>query len=141
MGAALRRRIDELQCDVPDPNERLRMTGELILPADSFNLATTDMEIEACDAHAYRESWDDMMRLQQEGVYPSAFASIRVPVLMLHGADDPHPGAMIRASLEPHVSHLEYREWERCGHYPWLEKAVRDELFALLRDWLSRSQS
>ena len=25
---------------------------------------------------------------------------------------------------------------ERCGHYPWLERAVRDEFFALLRGWL-----
>jgi len=36
------------------------------------------------------------------------------------------------------VPHLEYREWERCGHYPWLEKAVRDEFFDVLRDWLTR---
>lgn len=77
------------------------------------------------------------MRLQEEGVYPAAFAAIDAPVLMLHGAADPHPGRMIRASLEPHLSQLEYREWERCGHYPWLEKAVRDEFFAVLRGWLA----
>ena len=33
---------------------------------------------------------------------------------------------------------LEYREWERCGHHPWREKAVRDEFFAVLRQWLGQ---
>jgi pimeloyl-ACP methyl ester carboxylesterase len=79
-----------------------------------------------------------MVRLQQEGVYPAAFAAIDVPVIMLHGAADPHPGRMIRAGLEPHLPQLEYREWERCGHYPWLERHVGVEFFAALRGWLSR---
>jgi pimeloyl-ACP methyl ester carboxylesterase len=57
---------------------------------------------------------------------------------MLHGAFDPHPGRMIRASLEPHLRELEYHEWERCGHYPWLEKAVRDDFFPVLCAWLRR---
>ncbi len=29
---------------------------------------------------------------------------------------------------------LEYRELERCGHYPWLEKAARVEFFSVLRE-------
>jgi pimeloyl-ACP methyl ester carboxylesterase len=57
---------------------------------------------------------------------------------MLHGAHDPHPGAMIRTSLAPHLPQLEYVEWERCGHYPWHERHAREEFFATLRDWLVR---
>jgi len=57
---------------------------------------------------------------------------------MLHGAVDPHPGRMIKARLEPHLPQLEYRQWERCGHYPWLERAVHDEFFAVLREWLAQ---
>jgi pimeloyl-ACP methyl ester carboxylesterase len=79
-----------------------------------------------------------MLRLQAAGVYPAAFSAIDLPVLMLHGAEDPHPGALIRASLEPFLPQLEYHEWNRCGHYPWLERAVRDEFFATLTDWLDR---
>jgi pimeloyl-ACP methyl ester carboxylesterase len=78
-----------------------------------------------------------MVRLQNEGVYPAAFASIKSPVLMLHGAEDPYPGQMIRASLVRYIPQLEYREWNRCGHYPWLEKAARDEFFSVLRNWLA----
>ena len=90
------------------------------------------------DVRAHTETWEDVLRLQAEGVYPAAFAAIHSPVLMLHGAYDPHPGEMIRASLLPHLPQLEYREIARCGHSPWLERAIRDEFFAVLHDWLLR---
>ncbi len=45
---------------------------------------------------------------------------------------------MIRDSLAPYLPQLEYREWERCGYDPWLERAVRDEFFAVVREWLAR---
>jgi pimeloyl-ACP methyl ester carboxylesterase len=78
------------------------------------------------------------LRLQEEGVYPAAFAAIRGPALMLHGSADPHPGRMILAGLKRYMPQLEYKEWERCGHFPWQEKAVREEFFAYLREWLAR---
>jgi len=138
MDDALRRRLEGLAREFPDPDERLRALGTLLLGPDSCDLATAELELEACDARAHRETWEDMLRLQETGVYPDAFAAIEEPVLMLHGGADPHPGRLIRASLEPHIRRLEYREWERCGHYPWLERAVREEFFAVLREWLAR---
>jgi len=139
MDAALRQRLERLPAECPDPDQRLRMMGDLLLPLSSYELVTTDQELEACDARANHETWEDMIRLQEEGVYPAAFAAIDAPVLMLHGAVDPHPGPMIRSSLVPHLPQLEYREWERCGHYPWLEKAVREEFFIVLREWLGET--
>jgi pimeloyl-ACP methyl ester carboxylesterase len=138
MDDGLRRRLERLPEEFPDPDERLRVMGNLILPLYSYELITTDQEVEACDARAHHETWQDMLRLQEEGVYPAAFAVIDAPVLMLHGAFDPHPGRVIRASLEPYLPQMEYREWECCGHYPWLEKAARDEFFVVLREWLSQ---
>ncbi len=134
-------RMNELNGKVPDPNKRLKAMGELILPVYSYDLVTALQEIEECDAHAYDETWQDMLRLQDEGFYPAAFNVIESPVLMLHGAVDPHPGRMIQASLAPYIPQLEYHEWEKCGHYPWLERAVRDEFFTVLREWLSRNLS
>ena len=136
MDDALRRRMGRLPEEFPDPDERFRQVGNLLLPLYSYDLATTDQEFEACDARGFDETWQDMLRLQQEGVYPAAFAAIKAPVLMLHGAADPHPGQMIRASLEPHLPQLEYHEWERCGHYPWREIFVCGEFFSALRAWL-----
>lgn len=76
------------------------------------------------------------MRLQTEGVHPAAFAAVRCRVLVLHGAHDPHPGGALRDVLAAHVRHLTYRELERCGHVPWLERTARDEFYAVLRAWL-----
>jgi pimeloyl-ACP methyl ester carboxylesterase len=41
------------------------------------------------------------------GIEPQAFAAITAPVLMVHGDDDPHPGA-IRETLRPFLPQLEY---------------------------------
>jgi pimeloyl-ACP methyl ester carboxylesterase len=139
---ALQQRMERLPEDFPNPDERLRAMGDLLVPAYSFEATATGLGAEEeCDARAHHETWQDALRLEEEGVYPAAFAAIETPVLMLHGAADPHPGRMIRASLEPYLPQLEYREWERCGHYPWLEKAVRDDFFAVLRAWLTRHAS
>ena len=138
MDDGLRLRMKVLPEEYLDPDQRLSVLAKLIMPMDSYDLVSNHLEVEACDARAHQETWEDMVRLQEEGVYPAAFSAIQAPVIMLHGAVDPHPGRMIRASLEPHLPQLEYREWERCGHYPWLERAVCDQFFSVLREWLAR---
>ncbi len=90
------------------------------------------------DAKGHAESWSDMLRLEAAGAHPAAFASIRCPVLMLHGSYDPHPGAMIRDGLSPHIPQLEYRELHRCGHSPWVEAFARERFLATTRGWLER---
>ena len=138
MDESLRRRMKRLSEEFPDPDERLMALGDLTEPVYSYDLLPSDEDPEPVDGRAYEETWGDMVRLQEEGVYPAAFSAIRVPVIMLHGAFDPHPGRMIRAGLEPHIPQIEYREWERCGHYPWRERAVREEFVAVLWEWLTR---
>jgi pimeloyl-ACP methyl ester carboxylesterase len=135
----LRRRILQLPEQVRDPDLRMARLGELILPLYSQDLAGTGLGLERCDARGYGESWNDMLRLQAEGVYPAAFDGIDLPVLMIHGARDPHPGKMIREGLEKLLPRLEYRELKKSGHYPWLERADRDEFFTVLREWLGRT--
>jgi hypothetical protein len=57
---------------------------------------------------------------------------------MLHGAYDPHPGALIRDSLKPYLPQLEYRELQRCGHSPWVEQHARERFLGELRGWLAQ---
>lgn len=137
MNQAAVRRFHSLAA-LPDSDRRLEAMGELLQPVYSYD-ADAEEEGEPGDDRAHRETWDDMLRLEAAGVYPATFAAIDVPVIMLHGAYDPHPGGLIRASLAPHLPQLEYHEWERCGHYPWLERAVRADFFAVLSGWLRRS--
>ena len=88
------------------------------------------------DMKAHTETWEDMLRCQELDVYPAAFAAIRSPVIMLHGSYDPHPGGMIRDNLRPYLPHLEYREFDQCGHQPTLEKLARAEFFHAVGEWL-----
>ena len=97
------------------------------LPPDPLDETTLDVR-------ANRETWDDELRLQAEGRHPAGFAAITAPVLMVHGADDPHPGRMIRDSLP--IPQLVYHELPECSHYPWRERAARAPFAALVRAFL-----
>jgi pimeloyl-ACP methyl ester carboxylesterase len=134
MTPALRARLRRLDEQIPDPNALMEARMECLTPVYSYD--AVEPEPLQCDARAMEETWADMVRLQAEGVYPAAFKAVRSPVLMLHGTFDPHPGRMILESLRPHLPRIEYREWARCGHSPWLERAVRDEFFQVLTEWL-----
>lgn len=137
----LKRQFQEVE-RASDPNRRMALIARAMLNVQSYDLipreAKGENRREATMAGFQREAWEDMVRLQNSGLYPKAFAAIKVPVIMLHGAYDPHPGPMIYQSLKPYLPQLEYREWERCGHYPWLERHARDDFFVSLREWLTR---
>jgi pimeloyl-ACP methyl ester carboxylesterase len=121
-----------------DDDARLKADAAATAPVYSYDPLIFPHEEDEVDARAHQETWDDMLRLQSEGVYPAAFAAIKTPVLMVHGTFDPHPGRLIEQGLRPHLPQLEYREFEKCGHYPWLEKAAADAFFTLVRDWLGK---
>lgn len=145
MDDGLRRRIEQLEHRCSDPDERLRGTYELMRGLYDYDAVPAEADPEAAalplDVRAHTETWADMVRLQEDGVYPAAFAAITSPVLMLHGTWDPHPGPMIRDGLATSLPQLEYREFHRCGHSPWLERGARDDFFAVLRCWLARTCS
>jgi pimeloyl-ACP methyl ester carboxylesterase len=127
------------RADQLDQEERLKASVEAMMPIYSYDIRASPHEEDKVDARAHQETWDDMERLQAEGIYPAAFATIGVPILMVHGTFDPHPGRLIFAGLRPYLPQLEYRELERCGHYPWLERAAADAFFALIHEWLACS--
>ncbi|HEX9639422.1 MAG TPA: alpha/beta hydrolase [Acidobacteriota bacterium] len=141
MDDELRRRLAHLAEEEVDPERLLMRRFELTRPLYAFDPIDTDEDagdVERWDARSFEETWNDMVRLQDQGVYPAAFRAIHSPLLMLHGAYDPHPGALIRRSLAPHLPQLEYKEWERCGHCPWAERAVQVDFFAVLSAWLAQ---
>lgn len=134
----LRRKIAELPVKFPDPNERLREMFRLTRPLYDCRPEYEDEDPDAppFDVRAHSETWADMLRLQEEGVYPAAFAVIDCPALMMHGMYDPHPGEMIYQSLIRCIPHMEFNLWGPCGHYPWLESIVREEFLITLAGWI-----
>jgi pimeloyl-ACP methyl ester carboxylesterase len=121
-----------------EPDSRWKANAEAMMPIYSIDLLNSPYDEGTFDAQAHHETWDDMLRLQSEGVHPAAFAAIKVPVLMVHGDFDPHPGRLILKSLQRHLPQIEYVELEQCGHYPWLEKAAAGPFFSCVRAWLER---
>jgi pimeloyl-ACP methyl ester carboxylesterase len=91
------------------------------------------------DEKGFTETWNDMLRCQENGLYPAAFSRIISPVLMLHGSYDPHPGRMTRDQLKNFIPQLEYREFDKCGHQPSIEMFARDEFFLVVHDWLAEA--
>ena len=137
----LRRRLERLPQEEPDPDARLRLMGELLQPIYSVDLTTAENDLAECDARGHEESWTDIVRLSDDGTYPAAFARITTPVLMLHGDQDPHPGRSIRAGLAPHIPQLEFIEYAECGHYPWLERSTRERFYRDVRRQLAEPAS
>lgn len=132
LNAAARRELYRAST-VADSDERLRIQRDATAPAYFVDPFSTETEEVWYDGAGHDQTWSDVVRLQATGRHPADFATIRVPVLMIHGAQDPHPGAAIRAALAPYLPQLEYHELQRCGHYPWLERAARDEFLATIR--------
>jgi pimeloyl-ACP methyl ester carboxylesterase len=133
----VRLRLRRLVRTVADPDVRMCVMGRLVEPAYSYELEPHTDETEYHDSQGHRESWQDMLRLQREEVYPARFSRIGAPALMVHGAQDPHPGDAIYAGLREVMPQLEYVELARCGHYPWWERHAKGAFFAVLRDWLA----
>jgi len=93
-------------------------------------------ESEPFDMKAHIETWKDLVRCQEAGLYPQSFTSVKTPAIMLHGAYDPHPGKMIRDNLRQFMPQLEYREFDKCGHDPAREVHAREEFFSTMHSWL-----
>jgi pimeloyl-ACP methyl ester carboxylesterase len=135
MSTEIRKRLERAE-QLTNADERLKAFADAVNPIYSYDPLPSSPSNESVDAKAQKETWGDMVRLQMEGIYPAAFTKIRVPVLMAHGDYDPHPGRLIRDSLRPYVPQLDYRELQRCGHYPWQEKHAAETFFALIYEWL-----
>lgn len=134
MDRAALERLGELE-RLTDPEVRIAEQARLVTPFYLVDPIGAPEEV-WLDGRGHMETWRDMLRLQEEGLHPEEFQTIRAPVLMLHGSEDPHPGELIRDSLAAVIPQIEYVELERCGHYPWLERPAHEEFFRILATWL-----
>lgn len=131
----LERRLAEAK-DTAWRDSLLGQIGDAIERAQSVDPIGVTAPDTTPDAAGHEETWADTIRLQKEGIEPVRFAGITVPVLMLHGDRDPHPGTMIRDSLQPYIPQLAYIGIHDCGHVPWLERHGREPFYRSLRQWI-----
>jgi pimeloyl-ACP methyl ester carboxylesterase len=145
MDADQRRRLEDLttrlaaEADRQRRNELFAEIGCLATRIQAFDpLASESEEDMLFDEGGFRETWNDALSLQQQGVQPAEFARIEAPVKMIHGDADPHPGRRIFESLEPLVRDIQYRELSRCGHTPWIERHAKEAFYELLSECLGQ---
>jgi len=131
------KKMEQITRDYPHPKDHLPRQYELIHPVYNYEtvIETSDGP-GRFDAKAHQETWDDMLKCQEEGLYPQHFTNIKCPVLMIHGDYDPHPGKSIRDVLLEYMPQLVYIELEKCGHSPWAEKWAKDRFFEVMNDWI-----
>mgnify|MGYP001814339535 FL=1 len=137
----VRDRLRRVSTVETDPADQFIQTFKLtrhLFDYDPVSAYADKEECEPFDLQAHEETWIDMRRLQDNGTYPKAFAAIESSVLMMHGQYDPHPGKMIRDSLLPFLPQLEYCEFKRCGHSPWIERSAHELFFTSICEWLVR---
>ncbi len=148
LGAEGRQRVAELRAQLvgeTSPGQReaaLRQIGAIHAELDTYAPIENDpdpSELLPVDPEGHTETWDDVIRLQADGVEPGIFSRIGAPVLMIHGDYDPHPGTATRDLLRKYIPHLEYVNLERCGHEPWREQHARESFATTLCDWLERA--
>ena len=136
-------RINNIQSKLANENNHQRRNelfaelGAIFTLIQSVKPLTTNSQKLNCDEQGFRETWNDVISLQERGIQPAEFARIKAPVTMIHGDEDPHPGLLIYKSLVTFIQHLQYREVPKCGHTPWIERAAKDQFFQILMECLS----
>ena len=135
-------KIQQIAEKYADQSERMKEQYELISKTYDYDHIKSDTtDVEMFDFPAHKATWDDMVQQMDDGVYPQAFEKIKVPVIMLHGNYDPHPGKMTFKTLKKYMPKLEYEEFSKCGHSPWKERQAREQFFEKLKSWLKTNYS
>ena len=138
------REFEKVERRLSDPKSRpastaLRRLGELSEASDSYSLLPRSSVQVPVNADVFRAVWGEAEEMRRSGALARALHRVRVPVTVLHGAEDPHPlegvvEPLRKAGRNPHVIVL-----PRCGHEPWRERYARRPLFEALRRELALS--
>lgn len=111
----------------------MRRLGELSERADAYDPISHLRARGRMDPTALRTVGAEAAEMRRNGTLLRVVRRVRAPVLVVHGANDPHPirgvvDPLRRAGLDLRVVPL-----ERCGHEPWWERHARARFFSVLR--------
>ena len=106
--------------------------GELYSKADTFEALPGSEETVEFRPDIFKAVWPEAADLRRSGGLLRAAATIRCPVVAIHGDFDPHPAEGVRVPLASAVDDFRMILLKRCGHKPWIERHARREFFRLL---------
>lgn len=110
--------------------------GELLSRGDVLEPLSCETHLTAPSFEVYSHVWPEAAELRRSGRLLASVAGLRCPVVAIHGDSDSHPAAGVRDPLARVLPSARFVLLEKCGHYPWLERAARAAFFAALDDAL-----
>ncbi|MBN1967156.1 MAG: alpha/beta hydrolase [Anaerolineae bacterium] len=120
--------------DADVPAGALDRFGALLkAKTDSYDLLPDEPNDLPAQPDVHQRMWDEASTLRASGGLLAQVSRVQCPVLAIHGDHDPHPAAGVREPLAAVLGDFRFVLLERCGHYPWQERAARDVFFALVR--------
>lgn len=110
---------------------------ELSVKSDSYDCLSDLPEKILPQWDVFLPVWEEAAALRERGDLLAYADLITVPVVAIHGEDDPHPLAGVEEPLSQALPDFEMHRLGRCGHYPWKERHARADFFACLREVLA----
>lgn len=133
-----RTRVLSMMKNLDDPSalfsevDRARF-GEIISLADSVDPLPAGPSGVELSVTIHRHVWKEAAALRASGYFIEKVRSITCPVVVIHGASDPHPVQGVTRPLREAGIDLHVHLLPMCGHTPWLERQARDRFFDLLK--------
>ncbi len=125
--------------DEPGKNkdEALARLGEIMSRADAYRIGFPADDPVEVSLHIHERVWAEARALRKSCGLLAVGASIRCPVVAIHGDHDPHPAEGVSVPLSRVVKDFRFILLEKCGHRPWVELEAREPFFALLKKEIS----
>jgi len=118
---------------IEDKSVLMARFGELISRADSYDPLPHENEILEYQYDIYQNVWEQARELRNSGKLLELGKLIRCPVLSIHGDYDPHLWAGVKKPLSRILKDFRFILLKKCGHYPWIERNVKDRFYYILR--------
>ncbi|WP_299649596.1 alpha/beta fold hydrolase [uncultured Tateyamaria sp.] len=100
--------------------------------ADTFERDTSPLPDVQFDADIHRSVWPEANAMRTSGALLDTLATIRCPVIALHGDHDPRPADGVRLPLQAALPSATFTLLEKCGHKPWQEVHAQDQFYQLI---------
>ena len=125
--------VSVIEGDGPERNAALTELGTLIERIDSYRLLPVRAEHSvSVDARIFESVWTEASALRESGALLNGLSSVRCPITVMHGIDDPHPLDGVRIHVLQSSPSASIIVLEKCGHSPWRESFAHEAFHGLL---------
>jgi len=120
--------------NIEDKNTPMARLGKLWTRVDSYQPLPLDNQMLECQYDTNKSVWAGASKLRSSGQLLELGRKITCPVVAIHGDYDPHPVEGVKDPLYGILKDFRFILLEKCGHYPWMERSVRDRFYAILKN-------